>query len=372
MQTFKEAAAAITAHRPVRPEEAARGKLDYVQVADWGDGDRSKLGELRLVSHVQQYEGSASGTTGAKSPGSSQSDSNNNGGGEGGGVPPFHMQLARQLQMAEARGALAVAGPPPPPLAEWSFREQRYEQYLADQLAVHEALETALREAAASIATTAAANKDDAANVSQQASQPPPPPSPPVQDAVHALMHLIPGRLGLERSGAIRRDLEALRATAAGIGSGATTADSATRADSNLGSVALYGRVELAGRSSAEVMEPPSAVAAPPSIENTAAGPMARSYVQVLRRLGRVAAAGEDEKERQLGALRLLAHAAVVYLAGQAVCVRLGATATERLALLPRRAAATYHEYPREAVFDEVASAMQKTGLLLSALAHRD
>lgn len=37
----------------------------------------------------------------------------------------------------QARGALAVAGPAPPPLEEWSFKERRYVSYLADLLAVH-------------------------------------------------------------------------------------------------------------------------------------------------------------------------------------------------------------------------------------------
>ncbi|GIL64816.1 hypothetical protein Vafri_18677, partial [Volvox africanus] len=136
----------------------------------------------------------------------------------------------------------------------------------------------------------------------------------------------------------------------------------------------------------------------PASDYERTAGPMARSYAQLLRRLGRAAAAGDDEQERQPSSLRLLAHAAVLHMVAQAVWVRLGATATERLALLQRGAAATYHEYPREVtdprvslsraldavgehlrspaarqvVFDEVPGAMQKTGLLLSALAHRD
>ncbi len=53
-------------------------------------------------------------------------------------------------------------------------------------------------------------------------------------------------------------------------------------------------------------------------------------------------------QERQGAALRLLAHAAVLHMVGQAAWTALGATATERLGLLPRRAAAAYHDYPEQ------------------------
>ncbi len=53
-------------------------------------------------------------------------------------------------------------------------------------------------------------------------------------------------------------------------------------------------------------------------------------------------------QERQAAALRLLAHAAVLHLVQQAAGVPVGAKAVDRLALLQRRAAATYHAYPDE------------------------
>ncbi|GIL77522.1 hypothetical protein Vretimale_2940 [Volvox reticuliferus] len=324
----------------------------------------------------------------------------------------------------QARGALAVAGPPPPPVTEWSFREARYVQYLADQLEVHEALEAALREAAASATTTtctstgdmgggssSSTRRGDAAAMVAAAA------SPPDHDSLQALLQLVPGRLGLERSAAIRRDLAALRATAGhpaavaaaaaagrcaggieavpepevGVGFGADP-DAAAGEAPTVASI-RGGRLGASANTPVVVSSPLSA-----SEYERTAGPMARSYAQFLRRLGRVAAAGDVEQERQPGSLRLLAHAAVLHMVAQAVWVRLGATATERLALLQRGAAATYHEYPgevidprvslsraldaagerlrspaaRQVVFDEVPSAMQKTGLLLSALAHRD
>ncbi|GLI59345.1 hypothetical protein VaNZ11_001207 [Volvox africanus] len=406
---FKEVAASIATHRPVKPEEAARGKLDYVQVEDWGDGDRAKLGELRLVSHVQQYEGGASTAMG---PGNSDI----------GGSRPFHTQLAHQLKMAEARGALAVAGPPPPPVTEWSFREARYAQYLADQLEVHEALEAALLEATAGATTTttgdnggnssSSTRRGDAAAIVTAA------PVPTLQDSVQALLQLVPGRLGLERSAAIRRDLAALRATAghpAAVAAARRCAAGTTSVPESAAAVASEADPDAEGRAASLVASIPgvgvegrrgesantSVVVPSPlsaSDDERTAGPMARSYAQLLRRLGRAAAAGDDEQERQPSSLRLLAHAAVLHLVAQAVWVRLGATATERLALLQRGAAATYHEYPgevtdprvslsraldaagehlrspaaRQVVFDEVPGAMQKTGLLMSALAHRD
>ncbi|GLC42692.1 hypothetical protein PLESTB_001127900 [Pleodorina starrii] len=424
-QVFKEAAAAISSHRPVKPEEAARGKLDYVQVADWGDGDRGKLGELRLVSHVQQYEGGAAdGDDAAAAAGGPGGP----GGGPGGGRRPFHLQLAHQLKLAEARGALAVAGPPPPSVSEWSFREERYEQYLEDVLEVHTALEAALLEATAAAAaatpsatpsaasgsagpastSTATGGRSDAAETSPLSSAAAA--AAPAQGAVHALRHLAPGVLGLERSAAIRRDLAALRATAGHhhqehdhdhqpvleARRAATVAtEGAEAGGSSSGGGGAAAAVNVAESSSGLGLGTAAAVS---SSSSSAAGPMARSYAQVLRRLGRTATSGEGEQERSGAALRLLAHAAVLHLVAQAVWARVGAAAAERLALLQRRAAATYHEYPqqvtdprvrlsraldgagehlhspaaRQVVYDEVAGAMQKTGLLLSALAHRE
>ncbi|KAG2489878.1 hypothetical protein HYH03_011680 [Edaphochlamys debaryana] len=376
-QVFRDAAVAARTgggYRPVTMEEASRGKLDYVQVADWGSGDRSKLGELRMVSHVTQYEGVA-----AAGPGSTATDGSAGARAGAGAEAPrtFGAQLGQQLQMAEARGALAVAGPPPPPLAQWSFREARYVQYLADQLEVHTALEAALTEATQSAASTSSSSP------SPDASAPPP------QGAAWALLPLAPGRLGLERSSALQSDLRALRTAA---GSAAASGASGGGGVQEPGSAQARTQGEKGQGAAHEAgLKPQSEPAVEP-------GPMARSYAQLLRRLGREAASGESDKERQAAGLRLLAHAAVAHVVGQAAGVRVGAAAAEVLALLQRRAAAFYHAYPeqvadpkatlaraldaagrhlaspvaRQAVFEELPSAMQKTSLLLASLAHKD
>ncbi|PNW84734.1 hypothetical protein CHLRE_03g156500v5 [Chlamydomonas reinhardtii] len=402
----RDAASGASKARPVRPEEAARGKLDYVQVADWGDGNRSKLGELKMVSHVTTYEGSAAAAAAAAAlagatAGQGAADPAGGGGagaaaGAGVDTRPFHTQLAHQLQMAEARGALAVAGPPPPPVSQWSWREGRYRQYLSDLAEVHAALESAVEEATAAVASTS--GRGGAGEGSSAAVE-------ALQSPHAALAHLRPGRLGLERAAALRRDLAALIATAQQApeavaaaaadrpGSGSSSGSSGAGA-SLPSAAAAHGKGKAAMEAAAGAGTAVAVAAAPrPS------GPMARSYGQLLSRLGRVAAAGETEQERQAAALRLLAHAAVLHLVGQAAGTALGATAAERLGLLQRRAAAAYHEYPEQvkdpritlaaaldaagshlssrpewvqAVFEEVSGAMTKTSLLLTALAHKD
>ncbi|KAG2440244.1 hypothetical protein HXX76_004356 [Chlamydomonas incerta] len=385
----RDAASGAAKARPVRPEEAARGKLDYVQVADWGDGNRSKLGELKMVSHTTTYEGSAAAAAAAAAVANAlgmPAAAGRSGDGAAGPAPgadtrPFHTQLAHQLKMAEARGALAVTGPPPPPVSQWSWREGRYRQYLADLVEVHAALESALAEATAAVASTSGSGDGDSAA------------APPLQSPHAALAHLRPGRLGLERASALHRDLAALLATA-------EQAPEVLAAAERRGSSSSAGPSSSSSSSSAAAAghaTGKAAGAAPAAAPE--AGPMARSYGQVLTRLGRVAAAGETEQERQAAALRLLAHVAVLHLVGQAAWTALGATATERLALLPRRAAAAYHDYPQQvrdprvtlaaaldaagahlpsrpewvqAVFEEVPAAMTKTSLLLTALAHKD
>jgi hypothetical protein len=113
---------------PVDATAAARGRVDFVKVADWGSGRMEDLGELRVAGG-----GAAAPTLRADAP--------------------LHEQAARRLQAAEASGALAVArpagAPPLPPFERWAFAEAHYAQHLADLLAAHAALEAALARGAA-------------------------------------------------------------------------------------------------------------------------------------------------------------------------------------------------------------------------------
>ena len=58
------------------------------------------------------------------------------------------MQAAGELQVAQRPGA-----PPLPPFQRWSFREERYIQWLADMQAAHLTLEAAVADATAVAST---------------------------------------------------------------------------------------------------------------------------------------------------------------------------------------------------------------------------
>eukprot|EP00208_Stichococcus_sp_RCC1054_P004820 CAMPEP_0206143040 /NCGR_PEP_ID=MMETSP1473-20131121/19110_1 /ASSEMBLY_ACC=CAM_ASM_001109 /TAXON_ID=1461547 /ORGANISM="Stichococcus sp, Strain RCC1054" /LENGTH=389 /DNA_ID=CAMNT_0053538273 /DNA_START=273 /DNA_END=1443 /DNA_ORIENTATION=+ len=105
--------------RPVSEDEAARGRLDYVQVKDWGSGSRENMGNLRVASTAST----------AVDP-----------------RAPLYEQLARHLALCQMRGDLNPPGdqPPLPPFEHWVFRRRHYVQYITDQLAVHRALEAAI------------------------------------------------------------------------------------------------------------------------------------------------------------------------------------------------------------------------------------
>lgn len=99
------------------------GRVDFVQVQNWGSGNPKDLGNLEVAEPVQSY---VSGDS-------------------------FYEFIARQLQALQAEGALEVARPagtpPPPPFSEWLFSEAHYVQYLVDQCSVHSALEESLQKA---------------------------------------------------------------------------------------------------------------------------------------------------------------------------------------------------------------------------------
>jgi len=85
--------------------------VDFVRVEAWGaEGTEAELENLKLKSFSPAF--------------SSEEDS-----------VPFYEQLVRRLQLLESKGELAVAqGKPLPPFERWSFGEDRYMQFLQDQV----------------------------------------------------------------------------------------------------------------------------------------------------------------------------------------------------------------------------------------------
>ncbi|KAK9826825.1 hypothetical protein WJX81_004535 [Elliptochloris bilobata] len=128
--------------RPVEPKEAAQGRIDYVKVRNWGSGQSADLGSLEVESFTPGEKGGP-GATGGAAPRASEAKPARE--------PLFHEQLARRLAQLQEAGELQVAGRAGaarlPPFQRWSFREERYIQWLADMQAAHLTLEAAIADA---------------------------------------------------------------------------------------------------------------------------------------------------------------------------------------------------------------------------------
>jgi len=111
----------------VHADEAARGRVSYVRVKNWGSGRQDDIGDLQVESTSEAAAMDA----------------------------PFYEQLARRLQMMEAEGELAVVrppgAPPLPPVEAWAFAESHYVQHMVDLLCVHTALEQGISRALAAL-----------------------------------------------------------------------------------------------------------------------------------------------------------------------------------------------------------------------------
>ncbi|EFN60042.1 expressed protein [Chlorella variabilis] len=129
--------------RPIDPREAARGKVEYVKVKDWGSGQPEDLGSLQVEDGSKVFEAGGGSGSGEAPP------------------QPFYESLARRLELLQTQGALGVAQPqgskPLPDFQRWAFALEHYVQYLADMHAVHAALESSIAGAAAQVSASSLA-----------------------------------------------------------------------------------------------------------------------------------------------------------------------------------------------------------------------
>mmetsp|Transcript_58003 Transcript_58003/g.184252 ORF Transcript_58003/g.184252 Transcript_58003/m.184252 type:complete len:343 (-) Transcript_58003:2992-4020(-) len=143
------------------PEEAKRGRIDYVKIKDWGSGNPDDMGELEVESVGEQFL-------------------------EADPKRPFYEQLCLRLQVHERNGDLRIAAPKDgraiPPFEKWSYGLSAYLGYLDGQQLVHAALEKAL---------AAAASAEEGGETCRAVA-------------------LLDERLGLHRSEAIERDIAAI------------------------------------------------------------------------------------------------------------------------------------------------------------------
>ncbi|KAF8072545.1 hypothetical protein HT031_000205 [Scenedesmus sp. PABB004] len=342
------AAAKAPRVRPVDRREAARGKVDYVQVKDWVGGNAADLGELQVVpdSYAPAVY-AAGGGAAAGAPARAQQP-----GGDDAG--PFYQQLARHAQYLESQGALSLAhepgAPPYRPFEAWRYELPAYCSYLAGLAAAHGALEAALTRALGPGAGDAAR---------------------PGTRAALAALACFAEPCGLWRGAAAAADLAALCQLA-----DAQQQAAARQASQDVAAYASY--LEQLGRAAAAARQPGGG--------------------------GRLAA--EAEAEGASAALRLVAHAYALHVQQQALGTRIGAAASDALGLLERGGrgrggrggvppgCALYLSYPahvgepvqqlvratdgagaaldaagRQAVLDELPRALRKATLVLAPLA---
>ncbi|KAI5082232.1 hypothetical protein GOP47_0001975 [Adiantum capillus-veneris] len=103
-------------------EVAAKGKVDFVKVESWGSEgkDQRDVDNLKVKSFSPSF--SSRDTTGS-----------------------FYERLVHRIQLLESKGEISVVHAKTlPPFQDWNFGEERYLQYLVDQLAVFDALRTSI------------------------------------------------------------------------------------------------------------------------------------------------------------------------------------------------------------------------------------
>ncbi|XP_024375504.1 uncharacterized protein [Physcomitrium patens] len=306
----KETAAQQQKKLGIDPDMAAKGKVDFVRVEAWGaEGTEAELENLKLKSFSPTY---------------SSED-----------TAPFYEQLVRRLQLLESKGELAVVQAKPlPPFERWNFGEQRYMQFLQDQLAVYTALKdviAAVKNSRTQGDTIASDSVDD------------------IDNRTSLAIATFDSSLGLDRHEELAADIQAL-----------------SEATSRIGMSLEVGA---------------------PTTQTTA-------YIKRLEQIGLSATSTENGPAE--GCLRLLAHIFAIHVAHLTTGMRVGAKAVECLSLLKEaRAVRFYRDYPkqaqdplrvligalntagsylvlpeeREQVMQELPKAIQRTSLLLSVLA---
>jgi hypothetical protein len=278
------------------------------------------------------------------------------------------------------------------PFEAWQYNLQRYKQYLAEIVAVHQAIEAALQLALSAQNPSSSSSSSS----SGQAAWAVPGRNEQVLQAYSALQ-CFGLESGLWRAAAAAADLHTLSAAAHGAkGDSSSTAGSQQpnsqgaahkQKSSSQAEVQASQNAVAYGR---YILQLGQAAAAAPAEAAAAAG------------AATAAAAGSSstglsagEAEGRAAALKLLAHAYALQVQQQCLGARIGAAATEKLQLLPARALAVYMDYPdnikgepvehlmeltdaagqmldaagRQAVFEELPKALKKSALMLAPLA---
>lgn len=309
--------------RPVSDAEASKGRLDYVRVADWGSGDRKDLGSLKVDSVARV-------TTNPKQP--------------------FYEQLARHLEMCQAKGDLQPpADQALPPFERWAFRRHHYVQYLVDQFSLHRALEIATKAALRPRSKELIGSPDQlAADADEGDDEPSPAFATEACTALHGFHTVDSGSLA--RADALNADLSI-----------------------------------ITERSPAEESNP----------IHLDPGEHAESYVEYL---DEIAANAQDESlgiaAQDAARMQLLAHLYSAHVTHLTTGMRIGATATEKLGLFQIGATHHYQDYPedledplkhfvavinqmgqqlssenKQSMFEELPGAFLRTSQMLTALA---
>ena len=347
---------------PIDPREASRGRVDVATVKSWkgldvskkGASDTSALGELELKSFAP---GGGEDAASSSSPSPSPSLASQ----------PLYEALARRLSVLQASGALAEPSPAStssksrsvqkrklPRFEDWRWSERRYLQFLADCLVVHAALESAIGNAlgaAAGVvgggeeATTSGSGASVSTSSLSSSSQ--------QRLAAFAALSYLGSSSGLCRASEIAEDLDAILRTStewkeaassssggAGKGASSPAPPPPPKPSASARATARY-LFALGSRAAREVVaeveeEKRGGSRGPPPFRGGAPG-------------RRDKGGGDSQPPASASAaLRLLANCYSLHVTHLTTGMRVGASASEALGLLTKRAAGFYQTYPDE------------------------